>query len=223
MRLAHFDLSAPIHWKENKIPVVVVESPALYRQWVFELKDQAEGGQGPFVLSKNFEPLDCASCLKVIWNYHSLNMEERGIQNQFQNYLNQIVASELAQESMGLVQQINQFAAAISIASEYPISFELENPVGQLLKALKIKPALDAENPMERLMQYLEICSGLKADQCFVLISAHAFFTKQELKMLYQMAAYRKWNLLLLENRQSVPVKEEEMIVVDKDLCEIRT
>ena len=40
---------------------------------------------------------------------------------------------------------------------------------------------------------------------------------------LYRMAAYRKWKLISIENRQHKPVSGEDIILLDEDLCELRT
>ena len=43
MRLLHPLLSSPIHWRENEIPVLVIERPELFRSMIFSLSTQAEG------------------------------------------------------------------------------------------------------------------------------------------------------------------------------------
>ena len=57
---------------------------------------------------------------------------------------------------------------------------------------------------------------------CFVLVHAKAFFSSDELRRLYDMAAYKKWNLLLLESHQYPErLDGEEHRLIDDDLCEL--
>ena len=46
MRLLHPLLSSPIHWRENEIPVLVIERPEPFRSMFFSLSTQAEEEEG---------------------------------------------------------------------------------------------------------------------------------------------------------------------------------
>ena len=60
MKLAHSVFSKPIYFAENQIQLLIIESPSLYRQLVFELINQREGQKGEFILSL---PLKAKNCL----------------------------------------------------------------------------------------------------------------------------------------------------------------
>ena len=106
MRLSHPMLSAPIHWRENRVPVLVVEHPKVYRQFVFSLSRQAEGEDGPFVLSLQYEPLDCGECLRVVRDYAALSLDDRKLQNRFQALVQAVVREELAEKTGAQVVQV---------------------------------------------------------------------------------------------------------------------
>ena len=60
MRLVHPLLSRPIHFQEGQVQLLIAEDPRIFRELVRELSAQSAGEEGSFVLSLNFEPLDCA-------------------------------------------------------------------------------------------------------------------------------------------------------------------
>ena len=91
-----------------------------------------------------------------------------------------------------------------------------------LLKALKCQPVLDGEGPLGRLVQYLALYSGLMRGQYFVLMAAHTYFSREELQELYRMAAYKKWRILLLEQRMPEPLPGEAFCLLDESPCELR-
>lgn len=222
MRLTHPLLSQPLHWKPERTPVLVVESPELFRTLVFSLAAQAQGQAGEFVLSLNYDTLDCGDHLHLVTDYYALPLDHRKMQNRFQSLLQWTVREQLTSATDDLQQHISRYLQQITAAIQYPLSFAEGEYVLPLLKALKCQPILDAEDSLERLMQYLELYSGLLPHQCFVLVNAHCYFSPQELGQLYKMAAYQKWNLLMLEQRLQNTLPGEEICLLDADLCELR-
>lgn len=222
MRLSHPMLSAPIHWCENRIPVLVVEHPKVYRQFVLSLSQQAEGEDGAFVLSLHYEPLDCGEHLKVVRDYAALSFDDRKLQNRFQTLLQTVIREELSEKTDHVQRVIADYLEIVAAAVECPVTFSAGEYVLPLLKALKCQPALDGEGLLERLIQYLEIYHMLMKHQCFVLVGAHAYFSREELAELYRMAGYQKWRLLLLEPYMTDPLPGEEIRLLDQDLCELR-
>lgn len=222
MRLSHPLLSRPLRWREGRTPVLVAEPPQTFRQMVFSLAGQARGEDGDFLLSLDYEPLDCAEHLHVLLDYTYLPLDDRRLQNRFQARLQWSVREELAAPSRELQRRITEYLRLVSESLSYPVCFADGEYVLPLLKALKYQPALDGNHPLERLMQYIELYSGLMKDQCFVLVNARSYFTGPELAELYKMAAYQKWRLLLLEQRACEPLPEEDICILDGDLCELR-
>lgn len=222
MRLTHPMLSAPIHIRENVIPVLVAEHPVLFRRFVLSLGRQAEGENGEFILSLDYEPLDCGEHLQVIRDYTALSVDNRKLQNRFQALLQSVVRDELQEQTDHLQQMIVDYLQTVITAIEYPISFSGGEYVSPLLKALKCQPVLEGEEPLEQLFHYLTLYHGLLKNQCFVLVGAHCYFSREELEELYRMAGYQKWRLLLLEPCAVVPLPNEEICLLDRDLCELR-
>ena len=222
MRLAHPMLSSPLHWKEGCVPVLVVEVPEIFRSMVFMLSEQAQGEEGDFVLSLDYETLDCAEHMHVLRDLMCLSLDDRKLQNRFQACLQWTVQEELAVSTHALQQHIAEYLQMVAGAVEYPVCFSEGEYVLPLLKALRCQPVLDGTHPLERLMQYIELYQGLLKNQCFVLVEAHAFFSEKELCELYRMAAYQKWKLLLMEQRLTTPLPQEEICLLDAGLCELR-
>ena len=222
MRLTHPLLSSPIHWSEGRIPVLILEHPRIFRQLVFELSGQAAGEDGEFVLSFEYETLDCGAHLHVLRDHFSLSLDDRKLQNQFQKVLQFTIREELPEATDHLQQEIVRYLGLIAVQMDYPLSFTEGEYILPLLKAVKCQPVLDGEGALEQLMQYMELYSGLMSQQCFALVNAHQYFSREELTELYQMANYQKWHLILLEQIQMPALSCEDIYLVDQNLCEIR-
>lgn len=215
-------LSSPIHWRENEIPVLVIEHPKLFREMVFSLSAQADGEEGEFSLSLDYEPLDCGEHLYVLRDYFSLPLDDRKLQNRFQSLLQTVIREELPEESDALQKEICRYLEHVNRAVDYPLSFSGGEYILPLLKALKCQPVLDGKEPLEQLIQYLTLYSGLMKNPCFVLAEAHSYFSREELLQFYRIANYEKWRILLLEQRMSNPLPGEIFCLLDEGLCELR-
>lgn len=223
MRLSHPLLSTPLHQIEGRIPVLVAENPIVFRKLLTELSAQAEGRLGSFILSKDYEPLDCAEHLQVLTNYLSLHLNNRRLQNRFQTLLTSLLAEELSEAHNKLQQEIVNFLHRLSISINYPLSFNHEEYVPTLLKAIKLQPDLEENDALVSLMQYLEIQHDLLKQQCFILVNLHGYFSSEEISELYRYAHYKKWSLFVLEYHLKNSLPDEEVSIIDSQLCELRS
>ena len=222
MRLSHPLLTEPLLWRENHVPVLVLEHPKIFRSIVAELSAQAGGEEGDFVLSRDYEPLDCSGRLHVIRDYFSLELDDRKLQNKFQALLQSLMQEEMAAATDRLRCEITRYLEQLSLELEYPVSFSAGACAASLLKAVKLQPVLDGTEPLEKVIQYMEIYNGLMMEQCFVLVDAHGYFTSEELEELFRMSTYRKCRIMFLEHCSPKLLEWEDVCLLDRDLCELR-
>lgn len=222
MRLSHPLLATPLHWVEGRIPVLILESPKLFRQMLWELSAQANGEDGDFTLSFDYEPVDCSEHIHVLRDYFGLTLDDRKLQNRFQSLLQSLLREELAGEVDRLQQEMGHFLEMVLHQMDYPISFSGGEYVLPFMKAIKFQTSLEGDDPLERVMQYIAVYHGLMKQQCFILVDAHGYFDEDELSGLFRFAADRKCSLMLLEHRCPHLLKQEDACLVDAQFCEIR-
>lgn len=222
MKLMHPLLTCPIELGQGWVPVLAVESPQLFRQWVFEWSGQSQGEAGTWVLSHQDEVLDCGQHLLMIDQYVHLSLEDRKLLNRFQALVQSVLWEELEEESMALQQHIQSYLSRLTTQIPVPVGYGEGDAVWPLLKTMKFQPVLDGVSPLERLTQYLELYHRLMPQPCVLLVGLHLYFSPQELEQFYQMALYEQWNLLVVEPYQSPPLSQERWHVIDGDFCELR-
>lgn len=222
MKLMHPLLTCPIELGQGWVPVLAVESPQLFRQWVFEWSGQSQGEAGTWVLSHQDEVLDCGQHLLMIDQYVHLSLEDRKLLNRFQALVQSVLWGELEEESMALQQHIQSYLSRLTTQIPVPVGYGEGDAVWPLLKTMKFQPVLDGVSPLERLTQYLELYHRLMPQPCVLLVGLHLYFSPQELEQFYQMALYEQWNLLVVEPYQSPPLSQERWHVIDGDFCELR-
>lgn len=222
MKLVHPLLSRPIQFRENCIPVLVMENPVVFRRLVTELAGQSEGKAGEFVLSVRDKPLDCAGHLNVFMDYVHLSEIEKRVQTRALNAFLRTVQETMAQETYQLSLAVQEYLGRLATLAEYPVTYEQSENLAALLKAMEFRIDLEGLTACEALYEQLALLHRLGRDQCLVLINAHAFFGAEELSKLYSMAQYQKMNLMLLESRAALrPMPPEDVMLFDEDLCEL--
>lgn len=218
----HPVLSSPIVFSENRVQVLTVENALLFRELVFELTTQMEDGAGRFVLSQDDRLLDCGVCLHVISDYAHLSAVEKRIQNKLIAVLLSEAREELAEDTKRFTIEVQRYLGKLAALADYPVTYEQSENLAEILKAMGFGVELRGMSAHEALYEYISLCHRVMKNPCFVLVHAKAFFSSDELRQLYDMAGYRKWNLLLLESHQySERLDGEEHRLIDDDLCEL--
>lgn len=222
MKLMHPLFSSPVCFRENRIPVLVVENPLAFRKLVRELILQSEGYEGPFVLSVNDKPLECAGHLNVYQDFIHIHEIEKRIQTRALNGLLQGVQEQLMEDSFHLTEAIQNYLGKLSTLAEYPVSFEHADLIPALVKAADFRIDLQGLPACEALYEHISLFHSLFKNQCTILINAHSFFPLDEIKQLYHVIQYRKIPLMLFEAHAVVPLEMEDICIFDQDLCELR-
>ena len=80
MKLAHYDLSEPITFCENKINVLVLENGAYFRDKVYQLRAQCNGESGEWILSENGKILEISRYAELIYDPMELDLSSKRFQ-----------------------------------------------------------------------------------------------------------------------------------------------
>lgn len=222
MRLVHEDLELPLLFQENKVNVLVVEHKAYFSRMIMDLKEQMEGGLGPFVLSKNNKILHLAKTAELIIDVFALDINSRKAISKLYEVLEQeAVKEENYLDSLALRTKIMAFVEQILQDQELPVVFDQDFGWNSIFKAMNIRFEEECESLVEGIVNYLEICSGALGIKLFVFVNLKSFLSREDLLALYKQLAYKKIFVLLLENSVGEKLPEEEILLLDEDLCEI--
>ena len=223
MKLMHPALAEPIAFCENRIAVLTVERPELYRSMALDLIRQSEGEEGEWILSEEGKILDCAASLHAVYDFAHLEDFDKRASARFFSGMQKIAFEDLQQETHGLMRNIQEYLGRLAVLSDHPVTYDAEENIPALIKAFGFRIDLSDLPPSEMLYEHMRLYEKALKQACFVLIGAKAWFAKDELIEIYKMASYRKWKLLLLERYPGAELlPEEDLIVIDRDLCELR-
>lgn len=103
--------------------------------------------------------------------------------------------------------------------TSYPLAFNVDFNLLNLLKIYDMKIDTNFCSFLEKIVEYIKIVNQICHVDIFVFVGLKQYLSKDELEQLYESVFYNKIHLLLLESRQYDILNNENVFIIDKDLC----
>lgn len=162
MKLVSCELANAILSDENMVTEWIVESPNLFSQYVQELLQQCEGGDGQFVLSHNNKIIEISKYMEIIFNPFSVEINSKKILTKLYSDLDKLAQSEeMYLQTRQLIQVLTEYLLELEQKSEHILTFEQEIDLTLLFKATGIRHEIIGENYFEKLIRYIRIVSSV--------------------------------------------------------------
>ena len=214
---AKYLLEIEIH--ENQIPVLVLEDPAIFSDIISEFYRQTAGEDGNIVLSEQNKLLSVSKSVLIISDYFSLDLNNRKIQNQLFQQLEDtcvdlgMLKDEFTRQGIEIIDR-----ALLSSQFDH-VSYNLEISWNDIFKLFQVKIEEDYITLQEKLISFLRVCAQLLKLKLLVFVNLKAYLSEKELLEVYDMATYLKIQLLLIESHENINLSQEKYYIIDKDKC----
>lgn len=220
MTLAYPLLPEPIVFEENKISVLVVESPSELRKMILSLQQQAMGYEGAFVLGEKWLPVEISKYATLVTDPFTLDFEAKKIATRLAQQALAVAKEEYGEEFRGLLSELNALAAEISTMLDFEVTFsEMESPEA-LVKQMNFHIDCQMLDFPSAVLEYMKLQQRVFGKRLMIFYNLKACLTEEEVRLLYKAVKYEKIQLLLLEDRQRLGGEEDENVsIIDKDLC----
>lgn len=220
MTLAYPLLPEPIVFEENKISVLVVESPSELRKMILSLQQQATGYEGAFVLGENWLPVEISRYATLVTDPFTLDFEAKKIATRLAQQALAVAKEEYGEEFRGLLSELNTLAAEISTLLDFEVTFsEMESPEA-LVKQMNFHIDCQMLDFPSAVLEYMKLQQRVFGKKLMIFYNLKACLTEEEVRLLYKAVKYEKIQILLLEDRQRPGGEEDENVsIIDKDLC----
>ena len=222
MKLVYPDWKTNIEFSEEHVQILNLENPSYYARIIQELLIQQQTGIGRFVVSEGDKIYDLSKICEIIVSPFSLDFDNKKIQAAIIKQLVQVANEDEYVETKELSGKILQYMYRLTDYLNVDITMDEEVDLAQVMKAVGVKIAQDGENLASRLIDYLFLIRSLFHTELIIGVNFKAYFSQEELALIYETVLLRKIPLLLLE---SVPRNDkincENWLTIDADLCEI--
>lgn len=223
MKLVHPDFLCQIELIENRVSVIIFESPNRLMDFISQIKAQIDGQEGEWVLSENGTILNMSKTCELIIDLFALDMNQRKLTSAlYQRLEKDLLSSELLSEWNSFYSVLSNFTEKIFSLSEYHLDYREMLDVRDFLKFMDVSFEDSSEDLLDKVIDYMALSSSVVGTSLFILCNAKSFFDDTQLTYLYEQAFYKKFHLLLIESHVSNVNNElEDVIIIDKDDCVI--
>ena len=223
MKLTHPDYHFEVSFAEDVFPVIVIERSDTFRSYVSELYEEIHGGDGKFVLSRDWKPLDIAKNTVFISDMLDMHINERKYINPLVNQLSYIALSETCvAETVHITHEISTWLVHLENETILPITHEQPIDISGIIKAAGVQFDIEGSNVVEKFDNLIKICSGLIKVTLVICVGLHAYATRRELEILYRTAMQQKMHIMSIERHLPDQFLDcEKAYIIDEDLCEI--
>lgn len=219
MRLVCSEYGIDFEIRENEVNVLVIESPNVFSLMINELICQIKGESGKFILSEQDMIKTISKEVEIIVNPFIIDCNERRIQQKLYQELTDEMSETMIEKTVHLQGEMITYLEELLKRVPYPLGFDIEENMTGLLKLCHVEIDDQSEELIEKIMNYIKTIKQFCNVHIIFFVNLKSFLAQQELKELYQYAFYEKINLILLENSAKEKLQNENVCVLDKDLC----
>jgi CRISPR-associated protein Csn2 len=220
MKIVHSDIENQFVFN-GKINTLVIEENHLFCQYCYSVYEQINEELGKFVLSDKDEILSFPKNVEILTDYFALSLNDKKFIAKLYKHLQGIANEKLYKNGNELTSLIVNFLEELNSESDYPIDYNIESGISEILKAFNVKLSADYSNILEKIIAYINALINLTSVKLIIFVNLKCFLSDDELKNLYQFIKYNEVSVLFLENSIRTKIDDEFIVVIDKDLCEI--
>ncbi|MEG0307590.1 MAG: type II-A CRISPR-associated protein Csn2 [Clostridium sp.] len=223
MKLVHPDFLFQIEFEESKITNIIIESPTIFENVICELYSQVLGNEGMWVLSENSTPMEIKKHSEIILNPFDLDINNKRILAKlYDNIKNNVISTDLYIKWNQMYPHVVEVIEAFIGDFDYNLEYDDEIEIKEFLKLLNLRFTIDSVNSLEKIIDYMNLHNSILGTKLFVLVNIKSFYQQEKLQYLYEQAFYKKYKLLLIENKEYGKRNNNEIrYIIDKDGCVI--
>lgn len=218
MKITAMDYDIQIDLKMNKINVIVIESPILFRKFLLDLEELWKGKTCGIVVSEDDKIVKLKEYMDILNSplYIDINVK-KVINKLYSNLKEKAYDEEHYEKTMRLQSEIMKYLYELEEDSEYILSINDMDVLG-IFKGFGVEIE-ESEELIEKLDVYIKTISRLLKSKLLVVVNFSSYFSQDEINMLQKTAMYEEIILLFIESCDKINSKNK--IIIDKDQCRI--
>lgn len=220
MRVKYKFLSAPISFENNLIKVLVIENQIIYRNTIIQLYE--DNIDEWFILSKDYKPVEFSKNVKFIDNILSFSMNDKKLMSKINLDLEQFANSNYLENLQRIKGELLELSLNLSAELDFNVEYDGNIETSSIIKLMSFRPRDDCEYPLERLTRYLVLLNNYLGISLFITNNLYFYFSDKDVNTLFETLSIHHIKLIDIEGTDSFSRSDlSEVLIVDKDLCEI--
>lgn len=221
MKLAEREYGIEVDIKENIVSIIVLEDVKLRLPLINELFSQTSGKEGNWLLFENDKSFDLGKKVELILEPLTLTLNNKKVKTKLYQDIKTIAQDYCFSQGLEVHSQICNYLENMLDKLPYPIKYDEDWDVSEILKAYNVELVEEYDNIFEKLYNYIKLVNTVCGTEIFVMVNIKQYLTDDQITELYKMAAYGKIQLVLIEFSINNKRDCEELYILDNDDCVI--
>lgn len=222
MKLVEREYGIEVDIKENIVSIIVLEDVKLRLPLINELFSQTSGKEGNWLLFENDKSFDLGKKVELILEPLTLTLNNKKVKTKLYQDIKTIAQDYCFSQGLEVHSQICNYLENMLDKLPYPIKYDEDWDVSEILKAYNVELVEEYDNIFEKLYNYIKLVNTVCGTDIFIMVNIKQYLTDEQITELYKMAAYGKIQLVLIEFSTNNKRDCEELYILDNDDCVIK-
>lgn len=208
--------------REDKIRTIVIENQHMFYNMISDIRSQLDGNKGDVVLSEDHIPLDMRKAADLLTQFVPFTVNQKELITKLYAALKKKAVDEkMYQYTQEIYRGIGEYLYKLIEDEENELDITIPEDITGILKAFDVRFDDSEMTLPEKLLEYMLSTNEFKGERLFITVNLRSYLTDKETEELFQSLLLKKIRLMCIECADHPRLINEEVIIIDKDMCVI--
>ncbi len=208
--------------KEDKVLELIIENQHIFYNIVSDIQSQLDGNNGAFVVSENYQPMDMRKNTELITQLVPFTVNQKDLISKLYALLKkEAVDEKMYQQTYEILSRISEYLYELIEGQEMELTITVPEDITGILKAFDMSFDDKDMSLSEKILEYIITSRDLKGKKLFITLNLRSYLTDNQTEQLFQSLLLKKIQLICIESTEHSRLCNEEVIIIDKDMCVI--
>ena len=208
--------------REDKIRTIVIENQHMFYNMISDIRSQLDGNNGKVVLSEDHTPLDMRKTADLLTQFVPFTVNQKELITKLYAVLKKKAVDEkMYQYTQEIYRAIGEYLYQLIEDEENELDITIPEDITGILKAFDVRFDDSELTLPEKLLEYMISTNEFKGERLFITVNLRSYLTDKETEELFQSLLLKKIRLMCIESADHPRLINEEVIIIDKDMCVI--
>lgn len=220
MMLVYPPIGLEINIHKDKVQTIVIENPKLFYEIANDIYCQINGKSGDTVISENYVPIQLSRSADIMTQFIPFTLNRKDLISSIDSEMKEkSVNASFYGETQELYAHIEKYLYSLIEDEDIEMDFCCPNDISAILKAFDLHIVETDKKLNEKLFEYILVLQKYKKRSVFITVGLRNYMTNREAEDLFQSVLLHGITLICLESKDSLLLKNESRIIIDKDFC----
>lgn len=222
MRVFLAGISKTFEITSDKINTIIIENQKLLLDILRDIQNQESGNDGKCVISDNNQPLEMSKNAELLNQFVPFDINKKQLLNKVSSVLEKrAIGYDFYEQSQEAISKLEKLFLDISLNMIGDICFPKLN-ISSIIKASGIEFANEHNNLAEMVFDYMQLVREYDKDKLFFIYDLRSLIDDNDALLFFDTCLKHGIKIVCLESGLHNKLANEELYIIDKDLCEIQ-